>query len=104
MDKYYITITGTWFYEGHEFIEPEMEVMLEKDKDNEHDSEAIAVKMPAIGKIGYVANNPKTIIGECMSAGRLYDKIGDTAKAKVLYKMDRGLVCEVEREIVVGEE
>lgn len=27
----------------------------------------------------YVANSSYTVIGESMSAGRLYDKIGDTA-------------------------
>lgn len=103
MNKIYITITGTYFYEGHEFIEPDMEVILEKDKDNEHDSEAIAVKMPGVGKIGHVANSPKTVIGESMSAGRLYDKIEDTAKAKVLYKLDRGVICEVTAESIIGE-
>ena len=47
------------------------------------------------GQIGYVANSPHTIIGESMSAGRLYDKIGDTAKATVLYVLPRGILCRV---------
>ena len=37
-----------------------------------------------MGKIGYVANSPYTIIGDSMSAGRIYDRIDDKAKAKVV--------------------
>ena len=35
------------------------------------------------------------VIGESYSAGRIYDKIGDTAVGKVLYKMPRGILCEL---------
>ena len=28
-------------------------------------------------------------------ASRIYDKIGDTAVGKVLYKMPRGILCEL---------
>ena len=34
--------------------------------------------------IGYVANSSYTVIGDSKSAGRLYDKIGKKAKAKVV--------------------
>ena len=57
---------------------------MKKDKnltnekaDNEYDKEAIKVTYEGLGKIGYVANSSYTVIGESMSAGRLYDKIGD---------------------------
>lgn len=75
-----------------------MKVILEKDKDNKYDSEAIRVKMPGVGEIGYVANSPRTVLGESMSAGRIYDKIGDTAEGKILYKMLDGVLCELEIE------
>ena len=77
-DKIYFTITGTGFFEGDEFFEKDMEVLLEKEPDNKYDHEAILVKMPGIGKVG-----------------RIYDKIGDTAVGKVLYKMPRGILCEL---------
>ena len=51
--------------------------------------------MEKIGKIGYVANSPFTVKGESMSAGRLYDKIGDKAKAKVVFVVDGGVVCRI---------
>ena len=59
-------------------------MILEKEPDNEYDKEAIQVKMKGMGEIGYVANSPYTIIGDSMSAGRIYDRIDDKAKAKVV--------------------
>ena len=46
-----------------------------------------------VGQIGYVANSPYTVVGESYSAGRLYDKIGDTAKGTVLYVVTKGVRC-----------
>jgi len=98
MKKIYITVTGTKYYHGKEFLEKGMELTLEKETDNEYDSEAIVVKLPGLGDIGHVANSPNTVVGESMSAGRLYDKIGDTAAASVLYVLPTGVVCEVDPE------
>ena len=91
--KIWFTITGTCFRYGQDFLEKGMKVRLEKEPDNEHDREAIKVTMKGLGHIGYVANSPKTVIGESWSAGRLYDKIGDTAKGKVKLITDRGILC-----------
>ena len=46
---------------------------------------AIARKISAVMTEEYVANSPYTVAGESYSAGRLYDKIGDTAEGTVLY-------------------
>ena len=51
------------------------------------------VMIKGLGKVGYVANSPRTVLGDSCSAGRLYDKIGDTAKAKVKLITDRGILC-----------
>lgn len=72
-----------------------MEEMLENKPDNKYNNEAILVKLPDVATIGLVANNCHTVIGECYSAGRHYDKIGDTTYGKVMYKTDRGVVCEL---------
>lgn len=69
-----------------------------KEPDNEYDTEAIKVEMPGIGHIGYVANSPYTVVGESYSAGRLYDKIGDTAKGTVLYVLPKGVLCVLNTE------
>ena len=74
-------------------MEKGMKVRLEKEPDNEHDKEAIKVMVKGLGKVGYVANSPYTVIGESWSAGRLYDKIGDKAKGKVMMTMGKGVLC-----------
>lgn len=94
-DEMYFTITGCSHYFGNAFMEKGMKVKLEKEPNNEYDKEAIMVKVKGLGKIGYVANSPFTVKGESMSAGRLYDKIGDKAKGKVVFVVDGGVVCMI---------
>ena len=98
MEKIFFTITGTCFYHGKDFFEKDMSVKLVKEPDNEHDREAIKVELEGLGLVGYVANSPTTVIGESYSAGRLYDKIGDTAEGTVLYNVDSGVLCCIEKE------
>ena len=76
MEKIYFTIAGTQFYHGKDFF----------------DKEAILVKVEGLGDVGHVANSPYTVIGDSYSAGRLYDKIGDTAEGYVLYVVDNGVL------------
>ena len=63
--------------------------------DNKYDKEAIMVKKEGLGLIGYVANSTYTVIGESMSAGRLYDKIGKKATAKVVMLTNAGVICKI---------
>ena len=95
MEELYFTIAGCSHYFGSDFLEKGMKVKLEKEPDNAYDKEAIQVKVKGLGKIGYVANSPYTVKGESMSAGRLYDKIGDKAKGKVVFVVDGGVVCRI---------
>ena len=80
MKKIYFTVTGTNHYFGKEFI----------------------VEMEGLGKIGYVANSHYSVKGESMSAGRMYDKIGDEAKGRVKYVLPQGILCELDAACVVG--
>lgn len=95
MEKIYSTVAGTKHYFGQEFFEPNMEVKLIKEPDNELDKEAIRVEVDGLGKVGYVANSPYTVQGESMSAGRMYDRMGDTAKGVVKYVLPQGILCEL---------
>ena len=95
MEKIYFTITGTKHYYGQEYFEPKMEVKLVKEPENEVDKEAIRIEMDGLGLVGYMANSPFTVQGESMSAGRLYDKMGDTATGVVKYVLPRGILCEL---------
>ena len=90
-----ITITGLSFRYGTEFLEKGMKVKLVKEPDNVHDKEEIRVDYKGLGPIGYVANSTKTVQGESLSAGRLYDKIGKKAKAKVVIVLDNAVICKV---------
>ena len=95
MAKVFITLTGTKYYYGNDFLEKGMKLKLEKEPDNEYDKEAIKVTCEGLGKIGYVANSSYTVMGESMSAGRVYDKIGDTAYAKVVLVTAAGTLCKI---------
>jgi hypothetical protein len=95
MASIYITLTGTKYYYGKDFLKPGMKLFLKKEPDNEYDKEAILVQLEGLGNIGHVANSVYTILGESMSAGRLYDKIGDRASAKVVHVLSDGVLCKV---------
>lgn len=97
MEKMFITITGMNYHYGVDFIEKGMELTLIKEKDNEYDNEAIRAEIDCLGKIGYVANSPNTVLGNCYSAGRIYDKIDDISKVKVelIIKNKSAVICEL---------
>lgn len=95
MAKIYFILTGTKHYFGSQFLEPGMKIELEKEPDNDYDKEAILIKLEGLGKIGYVASSPYTVLGDSMSAGRLYDKIGDKAPGKVVIVTPQGIICRL---------
>lgn len=101
--KVFFTLTGTKHYFGKDFLKPGMKLLLKKEPDNEYDKEAIVVTIEGLGKIGYVANSPYTVIGESMSAGRVYDKIGDTAIGEVVFVTTQGMLCRVCKKSLLEE-
>ena len=86
MSKIYFTLTGTKYYHGNEFLKPGMKLKLKKE---------------GLGEIGHVANSAHPVIGESMSAGRIYDKIGDTAKAKVVLVTPHGTICSLSKKSLI---
>ena len=104
MAKVFITLTGTKHYFGNDFLEKGTKIRLEKEPDNEYDKEPIQATYEGLGKIGYVANSSYTVIGESMSAGRLYDKIGDVAYAKVILVTSAGTICKICKKSLVKDE
>ena len=99
MEKIFFTIAGTNYYHGKDFFEKGMKVQLVKEPDNPFDKEAILVKVEGLGDVGHVANSPYTVVGESYSAGRLYDKIDDTAEGTVFYVVDGGVLCCIQEGI-----
>lgn len=98
MREVYFTITGMNHYHGSDFLKKGMNVKLIKEPDNEYDKEAIRVEIKGLGKIGYVANSPYTVLGESKSAGRMYDLIKKRAKGKVLFVTSHGAVCALKKD------
>ncbi len=45
-----------------------------------------------MGLIGYVANSTCTVLGESLSAGRLYCRIGKKAEAEVFHVLSKGVL------------
>lgn len=68
---------------------------IEKEYDNKYDDEAIRAQLPYIGTVGYVANSTYTVYSGTYSAGRLYDKIGECACAKIILITHSSAVAEV---------
>lgn len=71
--------------------------MLTKEPENEYDNEAIAVTMPGLDKIGYVANSVHTVKGESCSAGRMYDYMGRKATGTVKIILPDAVICKLDR-------
>lgn len=95
MKDMYFTIVGCNHYFGNNFMKNGMKVRLEKEPDNDYDKEAISVSIKGMGKCGYVANSSFTVRGDSMSAGRIYDKLGDKAKGKIVYVIPGGAICKI---------
>ena len=85
MEGHFITITGIKNYYGFKPFRVGQTLRIRKDTANPYDCEAIAVELPYIGTVGYVANSTHTVYNGTVSAGRLYDKIGDYAYATVTF-------------------
>ena len=77
-----INIVGGNFYE----FTPESGIIVDlvKEEDNEHDPDAIKVLIDG-ETVGYVANNPYTLIDEVNSASNIKHLIKDNQKAEILF-------------------
>ncbi len=95
MSSIYFTITGMNHYYGSDFLKKGMKVKLVKEPDNKYDKEAIRVELKGLGRIGYVANSPHTVLGASESAGRMYNKMKKKAKGSVLFITPQGVLCKL---------
>lgn len=93
MENIFITITGISHYFGKKPFEIGRTVKLIKEPDNPYDNEAIGVYLPFIDKIGNVANSVNTVYGGTQSSGRIWDKIGDSAFAQVMFTTHSSVIA-----------
>lgn len=95
MDEKFVTITATDYYLGLKPFKIGRKVRLVKEKENDYDSEAIRVELPYIDTIGYVANSIKTVYDGTLSAGRVYEKIGEKAVAQVMFITHSAVIAKI---------
>ncbi len=95
MENVFVTITGQNHYLGMKPYKVGRIVKLVKEPSNEYDETAIAVVLPYIDLIGYVANSTNTVFAGTYSAGRLYDRIGDCAYAQVMFITHSSVIARV---------
>lgn len=50
-----------------------------------------------LGLVGYVANSIHTVKGECLSAGRIYDRISRKAKGTVKLVLPDAVICRLDK-------
>ncbi len=85
MENIFITVTGVNNFYGKAPFKIGRVMRIVKEPENSHDREAIRVELPFIDTVGYVANSVSTVYGGTVSAGKLYDKIGDYAYAQIMF-------------------
>ncbi|MGN7454882.1 HIRAN domain-containing protein [Paenibacillus pasadenensis] len=91
----HVTLTGMSHYCGAPLLKPGLAVALVKEPDHPLDAEAIRVELPPIGKIGYVANSTHTVARGCLSAGRLYDRIGRSCLGTIRFVWKDAAIVEL---------
>ena len=106
MQDVFVTVTGLNHYLGKTPFRVGRVVRLVKEPDNPHDGEAIRVELPYIDTVGYVANSTHTVYAGTHSAGRVYEKIGDRALARVMFITHSSVIAQVlsPEEAAGGEE
>lgn len=86
----YLTIVGTPDNDWDLNIEIGQTICLIKEPNNRVDLEAIKINDLSGSHIGYVSNSVRNVILGTSSAGRLYDRVGACAKAKVTFVLPKG--------------
>lgn len=96
MEEMYVTVTGFGNYYHKKPFSIGNVLICEKEPSNKLDSEAIAVKLPMLGKVGYIANSTYSAAIGTMSAGRIYDKVEDRFYIRVKFVTQSKIICRVE--------
>lgn len=94
--KNFVTITGFKHYYGLRPFRIGQLIRCTKEPGNPFDSDAIRASLPAIGKVGYIANSPDTRAGGTESASRIYDRVPKRFYVRVLFTTYTKVICRVE--------
>ena len=94
-EELYVTVVGFNNYYGKKPFIIGNQFQCVKEPDNEYDADAIKVEMPGFGTVGYVANSPRTKADGTLTAGRIYDRIGDKFSIQVMFATYTKVICKV---------
>ena len=95
MKNIFLTITGTKYYFGNNIFYIGQKLFCKKDPDNQYDKKAISVLIENVGKAGYIANSPYTVIYGTKSSSQIYKKVKNNFYIKVMFITENGVICKV---------
>ena len=93
--KKYVTVAGLPNFHGQHPFDGNKYILIRKDPNNPYDSEAILAETMLWGPVGFVPGHPAARIKGTMSAGRLYDKMGERTIAKVRFSAENFAICSL---------
>lgn len=91
----YITTTGMQYHFGIDAFKIGQKVYLEKDIENEYDSEAVRVMSECGNKLGHVANSVRTVAKGTHSAGWIGHMLTEKMQAKILFITGHSVIAEI---------
>lgn len=95
MTDRYVTIVGFNNYYGNRPFAIGTTLLCEKEPNNACDSEAIKAVFPFLGTVGYVANSVHTRANGTLSAGRIYELVGDRFLVEVAFTTGTKVITRV---------
>lgn len=95
LQENFVTITGTIYKYGSSPIKAGQIVKLIKDAENMFDTNAIAVTLPGLGKVGYVANSKHTVLSGTKSADEIYSTFENECFCKIIKKEPKSLIGKI---------
>lgn len=94
-NELYVTVVGFNHYYGKKPFIIGNQFQCVKEPDNEFDTDAIKVEMPGFGTVGYIANSPNTKADGTLTAGRIYDRVGEKFNIQVMFSSFTKIICRV---------
>lgn len=91
---FYVTISEIERYYGNLPFKAGEIVKISKDKGNGR-ARYIRVTLPMLGTVGYIAKGGKDIAGGTLGSEKIYDKIGKSAYALIMFVTDSKIVAKI---------
>lgn len=90
-----LTIVGILRYKGRFPFSAGRQLICAKEPENRFDNKAIKVLDMGNIKVGYIANNPNTVLDGASLASEVYDLLGDYFVIEVICSTEYNVTCKV---------